>query len=307
MQLLRYLLVLTCLIGMQLYPEAQCAFRPADCPVPGADQYGTADDSTSRLGNPVLPLEITMENHLRTWSNDLLNRITAREHWKYTELSEEVCSGERSADGSVLAYPLRPPHWMEIHYQIVINDDSLAAWQNWVEMFGRRRLDATMAYAKGQVSQDAAVKSDKVFEAERRRMTIHYREASLLIVEFDFNMDYVKIAGAPSAAPPPPTISGTSTVWFNNPNPEFNSIDLFDRCHTNAILFCGAFNRMPDGEGYRPAWRSDKTATNLSTPKKFRSDQVQSIDCHLSGNTAAMHHLLADLSPQELSALIVRP
>ncbi|HTR31298.1 MAG TPA: hypothetical protein VMH27_18630 [Puia sp.] len=307
MRRLCYILLLTCLAGSPFYLAAQCASRPADCPVAGADQYGTADDSTSRLGNPVLPREITMENNLRSWANRVLDRITASEHWKYAELSEDVSSGDRAEDGSVLAYPLRPPHWMEIHYQIVVNDDSLAAWLNWEETFGQRRLDATMAYSKGQVAPDAAVKADKEFEAERRRMTIHYREASLLIVEFDFNMDYVKIAGAPSASPAPPAISGTTTVWFNNPNPEFNSIDLFDRCHTNAILFSGAFTKTPDGEGYRPAWKSDKTATNLSTPKKFRSDQVQSIDCHLSGNAAAMRRLLADFAPRELNALIAQP
>jgi hypothetical protein len=286
---------------------AQCSLIPADCPVNGADQYGSADDSTSRMGNPVLPQEITMENRLRRWTTDLIGRIASKEHWRFVELSEDASSGARAADGSVLSYPLRPPHWIELRYQVIVSDDSLAAWLNWAQTFGQRRLDAMTAYAKNQVSPGAAEKADKDFEAERRRQTIHYREAALLVVEFNFNMDYVKVAGAPSATAMPPAISGSSTVWFNNPDPDFISIDLFNRCHTNAILFAGVFNRTPDGGGYRPAWKSDKAATNLSTPKKLKSDQVQSIDCHLSGDPSAMRRLLADLSPQELPGLIARP
>ena len=300
-------LLLISLIGTGRRATAQCAFRPADCPVSGADQYGNADDSTSRMSNPVLPLEITMENRLRRWTTDLMDRITTKENWKYAELSEETSSGARATDGAVLAYPLRPPHWMEIHYLIVINDDSLGAWLNWLETFSRRRLDATMQYAKQQISHDVALKADKDFEAERRRMDIHYREACILIVEFDFNMDYVKLVGAPPATAPPPAIAGSSTLWFNNPDPVFNSMDLLERCHANAIQFAGAFNRTPDGQGYRPAWKSDKSATNFSTPKRFKSDQVQSIDCHLSGNSDAIRKWLADLSPGELSGMIAHP
>jgi hypothetical protein len=294
---------LTCI--MHLSASAQCPFSPADCPE-SAD-YGSADDSASRLGNPVLPLEITMENRLRLWTGDLIERIAAREHWRYAELSEVSSSGDRSADGSVLAYPLRPPHWMMISFQLIVNEDSLGAWSNWLQTFSQRRLDATMAYAKQQVSHDAALKANDDFDKERRSQTIHFREASLLIVEFDFNMDYVKIAGVSQAAAPPHSLSGNSTIWFNNPDPEFTSIDLFERSHGNAILFAGVFNRAPDGQGYRPAWKSDKASTDHATPKKVRSDLVQSVDCHLSGNTPAIRQFLAGLAPDGLAALISRP
>ena len=285
--------------------SAQCVFSPADCPE--STDYGSADDSSSRLANPVLPLEITLENHLRRWTGELIERIAAREHWRYVELTESSSSGARATDGSVLAYPLRPPHWMMISYQLIVSEDSLGAWLNWIRAFGQRRLDATMAYAKQQVSHDAAVKADGDFEKERRSETIRYREVSLLIVEFDFNMDYVKIAGSPPASAPPRTLAGNSTIWFTNPDPVFNSIDLFERCHSNVILFAGAFNRTPDGQGYRPAWKTDKASTDYNTPKKIRSDQIQSIDCHLSGNSPAIRQFLGSLSPEGLTELITRP
>lgn len=315
MRIFRFCLVVTFLVGLTAATHGQCSFRPADCPVSSGDEYGSPDDSISRLSNPVLPLEITMENRLRRWTTDLMDRITGKEHWRYVELSEDVCSGARADDESVLAYPLRPPHWMEIHFQVIVNDDSLVAWRNWLTAFAQRRLDATMEYAKQQASEtanpakmatitSAAEKADKGFEAEMRRMTIHYHEASVLDIEFDFNMDYVKVIGAPPATALPLTISGTSTLWLNNPDPVTNSIDLFERCHTNAVLFAGQFKRTPDGQGYRPLWMSDKSATNFSTPKKIKSDQIQSIDCHFSGNVPAIHKALADFSPLEMSALI---
>lgn len=318
MRLLRLLPVLACLAVAQFRSTAQCDFRPAECPVPGADQYGSSDDSISRLGNPVLPREITMENRLRRWTADLMDRMTKKEHWRYTELSEDVSSGARADDESVLAYPLRPPHWMVIHYEVIINDDSLAAWMNWLTTFAQRRLDATMEYAKQQTSgaatsasmaanSKAAEKQDKDFEDERRRMAIHYHDASLIFVEFEFNIDYVKFFGAPPATLAPPAMSGTATVWFNNPNPVFNGVELSERCHSSAVLFAGDFKRLPDGQSYQPVWRANKAATNFSTPKTIKSDQIQSVDCHFSGNMPAIRKALADLPPQELSALIARP
>lgn len=298
------LLILILLVGTQLRSFAQCAYAPADCPE--STDYGSADDSTNRMGNPVLPLEITMENRLRNWTAALIDRIASKEHWRYIELTESSSAGARAADGSVLGYPLRPPHWMQIQYQLIVSEDSLSAWQTWLQTFARRRLDATMAYAKQQAGQAAATKANDDFENERRRQTIHFREAATVIVEFDFNMDYVKTAGT-ATSPATSAQPATTTIWFKNSNPEFNGIDAPERVHTNVLLLVGSFNKSPDGQGYRPAWMNDKTATNLSAPKKNKSDQIQSIDCHLSGNPSAIRLLLAGLSPGEWTALLARP
>lgn len=287
------------LLGIQPRAAAQCTLTPADCPE--ATDYGSPDDSANRMGNPLLPLEITMENRLRQWSNDLIDRIAKREHWTYIELNETFSSGFRAADNSVLAYALRPPHWFVIRYQLIVSEDTLIAWRNWIETFSQRRLDATMAYAKQQVSEPNAAKANDDFENERRRQTIHYRETATLVIEFEFNTDYVGIAGsaAETSAPGKPASHTIATLWFNNPNPNFNSIDLFDRTHNNLLVLAGAWTRTPDGHAYRPAWKSDKTATDQSTRKQVRSDQVQTLDCRLSGNLLAMHALLADLELDE--------
>jgi hypothetical protein len=306
-------LLLVALFGVSLHSSAQCSASPADCPE--STDYGSADDSTSRMGNPLLPLEITMENRLRQWANDHMGRITEKEHWTYTEITEGFGSGYRTASGAILAYPLRPPHWFSFRFQIVTDPDSLAAWNTWLQTFAQRRLDATMAYAKQQASQSAALKANDDFENERRRQTIHFRETSTLTVEFEFNMDDVKLAGVPASQPPAPASqspapaspSGLTTIWYNNPRPEFNAIDPPERVHTNVVVLAGSFTRNPNGGGYRPTWQTDKAATNQSGQKKFKCDQLQSIDCHLSGNTAAIRKWLADFPSSELTALLVKP
>lgn len=294
------------LLAPQPRAAAQCTLTPADCPE--ATDYGSPDDSTNRMGNPLLPMEITLENRLRQWSNDLIDQIATREHWTYIELNETYSSGFRAADNSVLAYPLRPPHWLVIRYQLIVSEDSLAAWRSWLGTFSQRRLDATLAYAKQQVGQTNAAKANEDFENERRRQTIHYREAATLVVEFEFNTEYVNIAGAPANPPSSaPASPATTILWFNNPNPEFNSIDLFDRTHNNVIVLAGAWSRSPDGHAYRPAWKNSKTATDLSTPKQFPSDRVQTLDCRLSGNLAAMSTLLADLQKSAIHPIVPLP
>ncbi|HXD76774.1 MAG TPA: hypothetical protein VN616_03145 [Puia sp.] len=299
------LLLFLFLAGAQLRLTAQCPLAPAECPVNGADQYGTADDSASRMSNPVLPLEIRFENRLRNWTNGVMDRITAKEHWTYTEISEEASSGFRADDYSVLKYPLRPPHWISLRYQVIIDGDSVKAWHDWLLAFAQRRLDATMAYAKQQTDYAAALKADDNFEKERQRMTIHYGEACRIFVEFEFNSDYAKLDGSPGAGATQTTISA-QTIWLKNPDPVFNAVDFYERAHTHAVLLIGNWKRTADGSGYRPTWYGDRKSRDVVSEKRIKCDELQSIDVHLSGNVAAIKKCLADLSPAELTSQIAQ-
>lgn len=141
-----------------------CQFRPADCPVNGADSYGTVDDSTGRLFNPVIPEEITMENKLRRWMSSLLGRIAGGQGWQLAQISEGSSSGYRRPDGSVLPYAYCPPHWYIATWQFIVNSDSLEAWRAWLGDYSRQRMkkfdqygtDQTAAYDRSKPYRDSA-------------------------------------------------------------------------------------------------------------------------------------------------------
>jgi hypothetical protein len=346
-----------------------CALFPAECPVNGADSYGSSDDSISRLDNPVIPEEITMENRLRHWMATTLGRIANNQGWQLVQISEGGSSGFRAADESVLKYPLRPPHWYTTTWEFVVNKDSLKAWNDWLMQFGQQRLDklnqnaanqmnaydrtapyrdsvdhytqlmgqymqdhmaqyqkdlvagnkagissyekAVAAYQKrsdyfsqkiGDMSRDAgAEKDDADAETLRKKQTIHFRDATVLIVEVEFNNEYAKTAGSATG------FAAGAPIWFSNPEPDPIAVDFFNRSRTSVLLLEGDWNTKSDQYGgYRPAFYSNKASIDKTTPKRIKSDQVQAIDIHLSGNQQAMRKFLAALPRGELAALITR-
>lgn len=136
-------------------------------------------------------------------------------------------------------------------------------------------------------------------------MTIRYGEACRIFVEFEFNSDYAKLDGSPGTGATP-TTAEAQTVWLTNSDPVFNAVDFYERAHTNAVVLIGNWKRTADGSGYRPAWYGDRKSRDQVTEKRIKSDQLQSIDVHLSGNAAAIKKWLADLPPAELTSQIAR-
>jgi len=281
---------------------AQCSLTPAECPAVLSHPYGSPEDSASRMGNPLLPREITMENRLRRLATGIMDRITAREHWSYTVLSENYGSGYNLADGSALKYSLRPPHWLTIRYQVVVDEDSLHAWRSWLQDFAQRRIDVMTAAMKGKIDEKSADKQGREFDKEQQRLTVQYREGSTMIVEVEFNSEFARIVGRPAGSAPATAASG-QVIWENNADPDPNTVDFPARVHANAILLIGNWKRQADGGGYRPTWYYDKRATDEVSEKRIRSTQLQSIDVRLSGNAAAMRKWLADMSVQEFQLI----
>ena len=345
-----------------------CSRAPADCPVNGADGYGTEDDSISRLANPIIPQEITMENRLRRWMAAHLENIAKSQGWQLAQISEGGSSGFRAPDESVLRYPLRPPHWFIYTWQFIVDNDSLKAWHDWLVDFGQQRMDKlnqnaaiqTSAYDKlkpyrdsaehymnlmGQYMQDhiaqyqkdltagnktgtnsyekavaayqkksdyftqkagdmandpGAAKEDADAETFRKKQNVHFRDATVLDVQFEFNTDFAKTAGAATGFAP------GAPIWFSNPDPDPIAIDFFARSRTNVLLLIGDWNSKPANGGYRSAFYSQKTSTDKTTPKQIKCDQVQTIDVHLSGNPQAIRKFLSVLPRGELNALIIR-
>ena len=345
-----------------------CPFAPADCPVNGADSYGTPDDSTTRLLNPIIPQEITMENRLRRWMTSQLERIAKTQGWELVQISEDGSSGFRAPDGSVVKYPLRPPHWYVATWQFIVNKDSLKAWKDWLVDFGQQRMkmigqvaaDQTAAYDRskpyrdsadhymqlmGQYMQDhmaqyqkdlmagnksgtgsyektvaayqkksdyfsqkagdmakdpGAEKDDGDAEVVRKKQNVHFRDAALLVVEFEFNMDFAKTAGSATG------FAAGAPIWFSNTDADPIAIDFFARSHTNVLVLEGDWNTKANAGGYRPAFYSNRQSVDQTTPKRIKCDQVQTIDIHLSGNPQAIRRFLAVMPRGEIAALIAR-
>ena len=349
-------LLFFCSAALRAHAQQPCSYLPADCPLNGVADYGTPDDSIARLNNPVIPREIVMENRLRRWTASLLGTVAAKQGWQLIQLSEVTGSGFRAPDESILPYELRPPHWVYVTWELIVNADSLRAWKAWLEDFSRRRLDAMNQYAGKQVSQQdrvqaymdsanhygelqgkymtdhmakyqqdllagnkagigayekglapfqqkidfftkkaaalqndpGAEKADADAETERKLQTVRFRDASVVIVEFGFNMDYAKSAGSLL----PGTAAGS--LWFTNSDPDPIGIDAIVRSRNSVLLLEGPWNRKPDSYGgYRPLFEADKASVDQHTPKRIRCDRVQTIDCHLSGNVRAIRQLLA--------------
>ena len=344
-----------------------CSRAPADCPVNGADSYGTQDDSTGRLVNPIIPQEITMENRLRRWMAAHLESIAKTEGWQLVQISEGGSSGFRAPDESVLKYPLRPPHWFIYTWQFIVNNDSLKAWNDWLVNFGQQRMDKlnqnaanqTSAYDRskpyrdsaehymelmGQYMQDhmaqyqkdvmahnktgtdsyekavaayqkksdyftqkaaggtndaAAAKEDADAETFRKKQNVHFRDATILDVQFEFNMDYAKTAGSATG------FAAGAPIWFSNTDPDPIAVDFFERSRTNVLVLEGDWNMKSTTGGYRPAFYSNKPSVDLTTAKRIKCDQVQTVDIHLSGNPQAIRKFLALLPRSEIAALIV--
>jgi hypothetical protein len=89
-----------------LFAAAQaCLNSPVECPV---QYYLTVDhieDSLSRLGNPVVPQELSMEYRLRAFTKDLVFRLAEREHWPELYFAGRRRRRFQNAEEGVLDYP----------------------------------------------------------------------------------------------------------------------------------------------------------------------------------------------------------
>lgn len=340
----KYLSAVCCLLialcGASRLRAQNCPALPADCPVADYANLDLADDSTDKLNNPIVPQEVAMEHRLRRVTGELMSRIAEKEHWDFAELTEEGSSGFRLEDGSVLRYELRPPHSFHIVYQVIVNNDSLAAWSAWLKDLTDRRMnnmnqyttrvtaqqDKIQAYMdsanywalKGNskrsnafierataLQKDAGTEqNENNFETEKKGRGLAWRDATVLLVEFDFNGDNARVedgraaAGAASAAAGTGSSAFTLLHWYTIPEPDpLAATNYYSHSKNVALALTGAWNPQPNGEGfYTPRFARDKM-----TIKNIKSDKVQTIALTLSGNRAAMRKFLSDLPDGELN------
>jgi hypothetical protein len=351
-----------------------CAEFPADCPDNGHENWGTRDDSISRLNNPVLPQEIVMENRLRNHTSDVIKKIAQKKGWAWNEISESSSSGQSKSDGTIIPYDYRAPHWCSFTFQCIVNKDSLQAWKGWLEEFSQRKLNESKVYASSTASDEGILTSYmdsanyygqlkskymtdhmqeyqqalannntsaiKAFEKamsgydqkinsfvakasntqkkqdskmpdgnmERREGTIQFRDGSLLQIEIGYNMENAATVGTLEHHESN-GLPGVALInHYRNKEPDLqDALNRWSHSRNLTLMLIGNWSLIPDHYGtYKPAYLNDKKNTDNITSKKIKSDQVQTICIHLSGNNQAIHQFLSAFSAMDLTSLIVK-
>ena len=128
---MKYILVVIGLISFQSISFSQaCDYFPADCPDDG--WIDGTKDSLSCIENDIVPQEVTMQNNLRRLVTSMMEEISKRKKWEVYEFTELRGEGELNAEQNAgLPYPYRRPYIYTISFDLIVNQDSLRAWQNW--------------------------------------------------------------------------------------------------------------------------------------------------------------------------------
>lgn len=105
----------------------QCDKFPADCPV----NVETEQDSDCCLNNFIISQEIIMQNGLRKQMTEMMEAAAKTRKWQVYQYTESTDTGIGNGNAKPLLYPFRGPHSFSISFIFIVNQDSLAAWQNW--------------------------------------------------------------------------------------------------------------------------------------------------------------------------------
>jgi len=139
-----------------------CPQWPAPCP--HSEEINHAMDAAGReAGNTVTPQEIAMESNLRNALTDILQKFTRPKHWELYEMMESDYDRPNGTIGfaqwQATPYAKRPPHVYSISFIVVVNKDSLAAWQEWYNNVLPQQANQVVADIKtdGQNSQNDQV------------------------------------------------------------------------------------------------------------------------------------------------------
>jgi len=279
-----------------------CSWFPADCP---SDRQ--LPDSAERFGNPVTPVEVSMEIRLHDFLTAWMQKEAEKKGWEVYMFDESAGSGYLNADRSgPLADPLRPPHDYEISFIFIVDADSLHAWQRWQQDFltnmqeDLKKMATNNDYSKFTGMQDLKRKKEEGF-----------RNASMLRVKIEINV--VDAIASTISEDCHQTgqlnISHASVAaqYHNDRTDDKAIFDLnqFKRCTDFAFLLFGNWTLKPDGYAYfHPTYRADKKNIDLTTVKAIRSDVVRVIAMHVEGSPRYIRSFLQSLDTDQLYSLI---
>ncbi|HVU57560.1 MAG TPA: hypothetical protein VHD83_21000 [Puia sp.] len=142
-------------------------------------------------------------------------------------------------------------------------------------------------------------------DKESNEQTIRFHDASVVVIEFDFNDNTVGTADNKKTPPPgsPPGVK-----WYTIPEPDLrDAVNYYTHSHNMAIWMAGSWGPKPNSYGYYTAsWSADRNNSRIFTIKKIKSDKVQNLYVRVSGNAAAMKRILVSLSAGDMEQWITR-
>jgi len=279
-----------------------CSWFPADCP---SDRQ--LPDSAERLGNPVIPAEVSMEIRLHDFLTALMQKEAEKKSWKVYQFDESAGSGYLNTERiGPLADHLRPPHEYEISFIFIVDTDSLQAWQHWQQDFLTnmqeeiKKMTTNNNYSKFAGLQDLKRKKEEGFRNAsmlRVKIEINTADAVASAITEDFHRTgQLNVSHAAFA-----------TQYHNDRTDEKAIFDLnqFKRCTDLAFLLFGNWTIRPDGSDfYHPIYKSDKKNIDLTTVKTIQSDVVRVIAMHVEGSPRYINSFLQSLDTDQLYRLI---
>jgi len=131
-----------------------CEFKPADCPHTDEIEKAMAakPDESGEFNKPELD---KMTAH-RAFFTQAIQRICERQHWKWYEFNEgrneDVCVVKIDK----LTDSKRPPTGIIISYIIILDKETLAAWQQWNEAYKEKVANTMDAFNQSQEKNQAS-------------------------------------------------------------------------------------------------------------------------------------------------------
>lgn len=268
-------------------------------------------DSAQRLGNPVLPKEVSMELHLRDNLTNMMQQIADKKGWEIYQLAESASSGFLNADRTgPLVYNLRPPHDYSISFIFIVSRTSLDAWKDWYKnVFVPRAEKLTMQalYADPTLS--------KKQQAYQDSCNMVFRKAALMRVRIDVNHGYAFIASgdndkrmvgilkhAQQLVIPHAALALKMHDEEISPSHE---IDGFTNYKDIGIILFGQWTKFNNDAWCFPSYTLNKRNIDKITVKTYPSDKVRNIKLHVEGSPEDIDRFVSSLDAAALNNMIV--
>jgi hypothetical protein len=224
--------------------------------------------------------------------------------YQYYESSGSCClNADRTGP---LAENLRPPHEYEIGFIIIVNRDSLHAWQEWNKNFDENMM---VEIEKMKTSNDFS--SVKAIQESKKTGMERYRNVSMIRLKIDINPEDAIASSITEDIHRTAQLNVPHSVLayqFHNDKLDEKAIyDLnqFTRCSDLAFVLFGNWNINPDSyQYYRPGYSADKKNIDLVTPKKIASTKIRTIVMHVEASPKYIGQFLQSLNTDALNSII---
>jgi len=297
-----------------------CSWFPAPCP--HSEEINQAMNSTDRMtNNRVTEQEMNMENNLRNAFTDILHKVTRTNHWTMYEIMEsDYDRPNTSVDyykWEHTPYEKRPPHVYSITFIIVVNKDSLQAWQDWYKNDLVQHSNQVVADIKSAAQNSSS--SMKRLDAERIGKTEEFTGASLVLINFtvnerraDFGVSYND-----KTLTPQKTLSVPGAFFAglaHNPNPPdkqdylVNEQDyVYYHPRNVATVLFGKWQSKHNAYSQMvPVFVANSANTDLTSAKPVKCDSVQSLSMQVEGRPDYIQKILSTIDSDALKQLTIQ-